>query len=245
MKVILLAAGKGTRLGLLTQHFPKPMLPIGGRPILEHTLLLLKRYGLVRFFINLHHFPEIIQSHFGNGSRWGVSISYSYEEQLLGTAGAVRKIIESKEWEMDKGNGGENQDFWVLYGDNYFDCDLFPLLAFHRKKGGLGTIGLHWREDVLSSGIVDLDEGGRILRILEKPKPEEIFSHIVSAGVFILKPKIIDFIPEGFSDFGHDVFPKVIEAGKIIYGHLLNGRVMGIDTIEAYRSLVNRVGGKE
>jgi NDP-sugar pyrophosphorylase family protein len=241
MNAILLAAGKGSRLGHITQKVPKPLLPINGRPLLEHTILLFKRNGVDQFFINLHHIPQAIMDHFSDGSRWRVSISYSYEKKLLGTAGAVKKIMKSEEWKV----GRKAEAFWVVYGDNYFDCDLSPLLTLHQGKKGIGVIGLHWRDDVLSSGIVDLDDEGRIHRLLEKPKPEEVFSHLVNAGIFLLAPEILQFIPDGFSDFFYDVFPKVINSGERLYGYILHGMIMGIDTSEAYSKLQKMFANRE
>lgn len=212
MKAMILAAGRGTRLGALTEQIPKCMLPIHGKPLLEHTLEWLRRFGVTQVVINLHHLPEVITDHFGDGSRWGVQITYSPEEHLLGTAGAVRNVA----WFFDG-------PFLVWYGDNLSRCNLDHLAEFQFSRGGLGTIALHYRQDPTSSGIVGLDDQGRITRFLEKPTVDQVFSHWVSAGIFALDPDVLRFIPpEGMSDFGRDVFPAILAHRLPLYGYRLS-----------------------
>ncbi|MCJ7668608.1 MAG: nucleotidyltransferase family protein [Anaerolineae bacterium] len=209
---MILAAGEGTRLRPLTDHIPKPMLLVAGKPILEHTLELLARYGISEVVINLHHQPQTIVDHFGDGSRWGVHITYSFESELLGTAGAVKKVREQFD-----------SSFLTLYGDNLTTCDLTRLTVFHRAKGGIATIALHYRDDPTASGIATLDDRDRITRFVEKPKSHQVFSHWVSAGLLVLEPEVLDVIPEGGpSDLGRDLFPSLLARGEATYGYRMS-----------------------
>jgi NDP-sugar pyrophosphorylase family protein len=211
-KAMLLAAGQGVRLRPLTQTVPKCMIEISGKPLLEHNVEWLKRYGITDLVINLHYLPEAVEGYFGDGSRWGIRITYSRERELLGTAGAVRNV-------KDFFDG----PFFVWYGDNLSTCRLDRLWATHADKGGIATIALHEREDPTQSGIVGLDGDDRITRFLEKPRPDQIFSHWVSAGILALDPKVIDSIPsDGAADFGRDIFPRLLKEGVAIYGYKLS-----------------------
>lgn len=212
MKAMILAAGEGTRLKPLTKSVPKCMAPIGGKPLVEHTIERLHQYGITEIIINLHHLPHVVMDHFGDGRKWGVNITYSNEKEPLGTAGGVKNV----EWFFDG-------PFFVWYGDNISTCDLTRLYAFHQAKGGLGTIALHYREDPMASGIVALGENDRISRFLEKPGPGQVFSHWVSAGIFVLEPQLLQAIPaDGAPDFGRDVFPALLVQGAALYGYRMS-----------------------
>jgi NDP-sugar pyrophosphorylase family protein len=224
MKAMLLAAGEGRRLRPLTDNLPKPMIQVSGRPILEYTVRLLAQHGINELVVNLHHRPEAISNFFGDGCRWGVSITYSYEPELLGTAGAVKRMAHLF-----------TETFFVVYGDNLTTCDLKRLLSYHRCKGGIGTVALHYREDPTSSGIVKLDDTDRITRFLEKPRPEEAFSHWVNAGILVLEPQVLDAIHnDGPADFGRDIFPVLLARGQPLYGYRMSEDegLWWIDTLE-------------
>lgn len=228
MKAILLAAGKGERLKPITDKIPKPMIRIEGKPILEHNINLLKKYDINEIFINLHHLPEVIKDYFGNGNRWDVNITYSYESKLLGTAGVLRNFQKYL----------SNSKFLVIYGDNLMEFDLNKFLSFHIQKKGIGTIVLYKRIDVSQSGIALLDGNKKIIKFIEKPTNNQIFSSLVSAGVFILEPEILKYIPDNkYSDFGYDIFPELIKERKSLYGFEIEGKIIAIDTIELYESL--------
>jgi NDP-sugar pyrophosphorylase family protein len=226
MKVVLLAAGGGTRLGKLTEKAPKVMLSVNGVAVLEHTIRRLKSQGFRDMYINLHHLPDAIRGRFGEGSRLGISITYSYEPEILGTAGAVRKLRPQL--------GGE--PFLVVYGDNLTDCDFRQLVQAHGHSRAAATIAVHWRQDVTSSGVVVFDDkSGRIEKLVEKPSPAEAIAlgHWVSAGIFVLEKEITELIPPGFSDFGKDIFPQALERGMALHAFKVNN-VIWIDTPEAY-----------
>jgi mannose-1-phosphate guanylyltransferase len=211
-RAMLLAAGRGTRLRPLTDHVPKCMVPVHGTPVLARNIAWLRRFGVTDLVINLHYRPQAVIDYFGDGAAWGVRITYSLEEELLGTAGAVKQVADFF----------QGEPFFLWYGDNLSACDLRRLYALHRRRGSLATVALFYREDPTASGIVGLDADGRIRRILEKPRPDQIFSHWVNAGIFVLEPQILDMIPPGVSDFGHDVLPDLLAAGAPLYGYHLS-----------------------
>lgn len=231
MKAMILAAGEGTRLRPLTLECPKPMLPIDDKPLLEHTILWLKQYGFNQIAINLHHKPEVITSHFGDGTHLGVSILYSFEEILLGTAGAVRKLKEFFD-----------ETFTVVYGDVLTDLPLDSLLRFHRDKGrGISqeylTMALYRVPNPTEVGIVELDELDRVTSFKEKPQPEEVFSDLANAGILVIEPGIIKYIPESaFCDFGHHLLPQLLERGIPVFGWPIppSAYLIDIGSIEKY-----------
>lgn len=213
MKAAVLAAGLGARLRPITDQVPKCMLPVGGKPILEHNVKWLSRFGFTELVINLHHLPHVIMDYFGDGSRWGVNITYSFEQMILGTAGGVKRAAQHFD-----------DTFLVWYGDNLSTCNLANLVALHQSKMGVATVALFHREDVVSSGIVEVNESCRIVRFLEKPRPDEIFSHLVNAGIYILEPEILSTISSDVaSDFGRDVFPALLQKGAPLYGYVMSG----------------------
>jgi NDP-sugar pyrophosphorylase family protein len=222
VNAMLLAAGEGSRLRPLTSNRSKCMVEVGGKPVLERNIEWLRQYGVRELVINLHHAADSVTGYFGDGSRFGVRISYSLEPELLGTAGAVRKVAERF-----------SGPFFVWYGDNLSTCRLDQLWEFHTASGGLVTIALHEREDPTSSGIADLDEHGRITRFMEKPRPHEVFSHWVNAGIFVAEPEVVGTIPaSGRADFSRDVFPALLERGAPVFGYRMTGneQLWWIDT---------------
>lgn len=224
MRAMILAAGEGSRLRPLTADVPKPMLRISGRPILEHGIRLLASHGITDLVINLHHRPEAVTEYFGDGAAWGVSIHYSHEPCLLGTAGAVRKVAELFD-----------QTFLVLYGDNLTDCDIGRLRSFHKERGATATVALFHRDNPTASGIAELERDGRIVRFVERPCPEDVFSHWVNAGILIVEPQVIEMIPpERPSDFGRDVLPDLLLRGYPVYGYRMRENLWWIDRPEDY-----------
>jgi NDP-sugar pyrophosphorylase family protein len=225
-KAMLLAAGRGTRLRPLTETVSKCMVEIAGKPVLERNIEWLRRFGVTDIVINLHYLPEAVKNHFGDGSRFGARISYSFEPELLGTAGAVRNA-----------SSFFDGPFFVWYADNLSTCRLDRLWGFHQLRRGVATIALHHRDDPTGSGIVGLDDEARITRFLEKPRAEEVFSHWVSAGILVLEPPVLEAIPrEGAQDFGRDVFPLMLANGAALYGYRMSGdeRLWWIDTAADY-----------
>ncbi len=209
------------------------MLPVGGQPVIHHVLDLLARSGVEEVFMNLHHRAEVLSEYCQDGARWRLRITYAFEPELLGTAGAV------KNFEKHLGSG----PFFVVYGDNYLDCDLLALCEFHNARRALATIAVFEKDDVSASGVVDLDANGRVRRLVEKPLPSEVFSRLINGGLYVLSPAILSFIPaDRPSDFARDVFPTLVAAGHAIYGRVMEGTVWGIDTPALYEQLRAQIG---
>jgi NDP-sugar pyrophosphorylase family protein len=222
---MLLAAGAGTRLRPLTNDRPKPMIEIGGRPLIEHTVRQLAACDVEEMVMNLHHCPDVVRAHFGDGRAFGVRISYSYEPTLLGTAGSLVPAA-------DRFRG---EPFFLIYGDNLTTCDFRRLTAAHDAAGGAATIALFWKDDVTPHSAVQLEADGRITRFVEKPRREEAPSHFISAGMNVLDPIVLDHIPRNRpSDFGFDVFPALLAAGLRLQGYTMspNEGLWWIDTPE-------------
>ena len=129
-----------------------------------------------------------------------------------------------------------NEPFFVIYSDNFSQWDIVKLKLAYESQNAIAAVAVHWREDITKSGMVELGENNRILRFVEKPRPQNVKSHYVNAGFFYLNPKILDYIPDGeFYDFGFHVFPEMILAGEKIYAVKMEEPIIGIDTIEYYK----------
>ncbi len=211
MKALIMAAGYGTRLEPLTLAVPKPMVPIVNLPTMQHNIELLKRYGFRDITANIHYHPEQIEHYFGDGHDFGVNLSYSFEEQLLGTAGGVRRMAVEVA-EID-------DTFLVLSSDALTDINLKRIVKYHKKKGALMTIALAKVSEVSEFGVVIQDENGKITGFQEKPKAEEAKSDLVNAGIYVIDPQILKMMPEGFYDFGKQLFPRLVEEGAPLYGY--------------------------
>jgi NDP-sugar pyrophosphorylase family protein len=225
MKALILAAGEGTRLRPLTADRPKPMLPLGGVPLLEWIVLLLKKHSVTDIAINLHYKPWTIIHHLGHGRRWDVRIHYSFEETLLGSAGAAKRL----EWYFD-------ESFIVFYGDLYTDLDLSKLIAAHRQGGAPITMALYAVDNPTECGIVELDARSRVRRFEEKPAHDQVFSRLANAGVLVVEPEVLSWLPaDRHLDFGHDVFPNMLATGQSIVGYPITDTLVDIGTMESYQ----------
>ena len=208
MKALILAAGEGTRLRPLTLDRPKPMVPIGDRPLLATTVAALRNYSVTDLAINLHYHPEAITDYFGDGRRFGVHITYSYEPELLGTAGAAKQL----ESFLD-------ETFYVVYGDLLTNLDYAGLASFHRSRRALLTLSLYRVDNPTEVGIVGLADDNRIVRFVEKPRPAEVFSDLANSGVLVCEPAILAYVPHAaFCDFGHHVLPRLLATDEPVYG---------------------------
>jgi NDP-sugar pyrophosphorylase family protein len=221
---MILAAGEGSRLHPLTADRPKPMIPIAGVPILEHNVRRLVQHGFNEIVINVHHRGDVIESHIGDGARFGATIHYSREERLLGTAGGVRRAMSLL-----------GDRFLVVYGDNLSLCDFSALFVRHVESAAWMTMALYHREDPTSSGIVEVDAGWRVRRFLEKPSPHEVFSNWVNGGVLALDARVMDLIPENQPcDFGRDVVGALLALGAPVTGFPMGPDLWWIDTLDDY-----------
>jgi mannose-1-phosphate guanylyltransferase / phosphomannomutase len=225
MKAVVMAGGEGTRLRPLTSNQPKPMVPIVGKPCMEHILELLKEHEFDQVIVTLAFLPQAIRGYFGNGESLGLDIGYSVEETPLGTAGSVRLASDRLE-----------DTFLVISGDALCDFDLSSLVRFHKEKGAAVTIGLKSVENPLEFGIVVTDDDGRIERFLEKPSWSQVFSDTINTGVYVLEPEVLRHIPQDRPfDFSKELFPLLLEMGRPLYGHVMDGYWQDIGNLDQYR----------
>ena len=223
-KAVILAAGRGERLRPLTRHIPKPMLPINGRPLLDYLVGLLQLHGVREVAINLHHQPHVIHGYLGDGSRFGLRLTYSLEKRLLGSAGALRRLA-----------GFLDQTFFVLYGDVLTNLDLSRLADFHRAKGGPITMALYREKETSRCGIAEVDSAGRVWRFEEKPSARVTGSGWAAAGVLVMEPWVLRFIlPKVPCDLGADLFPSLLREGVPIYGYRSAGYFLDVGSLERY-----------
>jgi mannose-1-phosphate guanylyltransferase / phosphomannomutase len=220
-----MAGGEGTRLRPLTSNQPKPMVPIVGKPCMEHIVELLKEHGFDDIVVTLAFMPQAIRGYFGAGESQGVSIRYSVEESPMGTAGSV-KLAE----------GALDEPFLVISGDALCDIDLGALVRFHQEKEALVTIGLKSVDNPLEFGIVVTDEDGRIERFLEKPSWGQVFTDTINTGIYVLDPEVLRHVPEGQPyDFSKELFPLLLEMGRPLYGYVAEGYWQDIGNLDQFK----------
>jgi NDP-sugar pyrophosphorylase family protein len=226
MKGVILAAGRGTRLLPLTESMPKVMMDVGGKPVLHHAINLMKSHGIKDIIITTHHLSHLIHGYFLDGKDFGVNIVYTVEKGLVGTSGGIKPL-----------EGFLNDTFVLMYGDNLAKVDLTKMLRFHRKNSATATIGVYREKGMPETkGIVETDESGKIISFEEKP--ESPMSDLANAAIYILEPKVFDYIPEGFSDFGKDVLPKMVREGERMYAFEIES-LIDIGTFETLEKARN------
>src|SRR5437867_8144026 len=220
-----MAGGEGTRLRPLTSNQPKPMVPVVGKPCMEHILELLREHGLTEVIVTVAFLPQAIRGNFGAGESLGMEIGYSVEESPLGTAGSVRLAAK----QLD-------ETFLVISGDALCDVDLSALVAFHKEKGAAVTIGLKSVDNPLEFGIVVTDEDGKIERFLEKPSWGQVFSDTINTGIYVVEPEVLRHIPTDRPyDFSKELFPLLLEMGRPLYGYVMDGYWQDIGNLDQYR----------
>ena len=225
MRGMILAGGLSTRLYPLTLDVPKPLVPVLDRPVVDHVINYLSAHGVDDIVINVHYFADAIRAYIGDGSRWNVRMTYLYEPELKGSAGAVKQV-ESR----------FDETFVVIGCDDVTDTDLKAALDFHHRSGAEATIVLAEATDVSQFGVVVIDDNGRIREFQEKPEPASAKSNLVNTGIYIFEPALLKRIPEGaFYDFGKQVFPGLLEAGARFYGVRQAGYWCDIGTPREYR----------
>ena len=220
-----MAGGEGTRLRPLTSNQPKPMVPIVGKPCMEHILDLLRRHGMSEVVVTLAFMPQAIRAYFGDGESLDLDIDYSVEEQPLGTAGSVRLA-----------HARLTEPFLVISGDALCDVDLTALVEAHTAKGAAVTIGLKSVDNPLEFGIVVTDDEGRVERFLEKPSWGQVFSDTINTGIYVLEPEVLRHVPDDRPfDFSKELFPLLLDMGRPIYGHVLDGYWQDIGNLDQFR----------
>jgi len=236
MKGIVLAGGEGQRLRPLTQSRPKPLLPVAGRPCVDFVLRSLVNSGVRELVVTTAYMSDRLIRAIADGLGYDASIVYSFEGTPAGTAGSVKRVANFID-----------DTFVVAMGDVLVDLDVRPLIDFHRRRKSVATIALTEVDDPTDYGIVGLGRDGRVEKFKEKPRPEEAFSKLVNAGIYVLEPEVLDLIPENTKfDFSKDVFPKVLAKGLALHGMKIEGVWVDIgrpkDLIRASMEVIRREG---
>ncbi len=220
-----MAGGEGTRLRPLTSNQPKPMVPVAGKPCMQHIIELLRRHGMTDIVVTVAYLPQVIRGYFDDGEALGVELHYSVEERPLGTAGSVKNAEELLD-----------ETFLVISGDALCDFDLDELIAAHRSSGAAATLALKSVDNPLEFGVVIVDADGRVERFLEKPSWGQVFSDTINTGVYVVEPEVLRAVPPGMPyDFSKQLFPDLLERGKPILGHVATGYWQDIGNLDQYR----------
>ncbi len=225
LRALVLAAGAGSRLRPLSYETPKPLVPIANRPVLHHVLTNLARHGIREVMLNLHSHPDQVRKFCGDGSRWGLHISYSMERRLLGTAGALKKVESFF-------RGGP---VLIMSGDGLSDVDITRFYRFHRARKSFATQVTKAVDSRFEYGVAVTGKSGRIKAFLEKPSWGDILSNQVNTGIYLFDNGIFRHIPRGVYDFGHQVWPKLLRLRKPIYAWEWKGYWCDIGNLTEFR----------
>jgi len=228
MKLVILAGGRGTRMGQMTQSIPKPMVSLMEKPILEHQINFAKKYGFVDIIISIGYMGDVIKDYFQDGKEWGVNIQYSADPFPLGTAGAVKHL----EHEL-------KDNFVLFYGDTIIDIDLDALVQTHLKNDSLATLVAHPNDHPHDSDLLEIDKDNRILAFYSKPHdPKVYYRNLVNAALYVLSPEVFQHIEKDtFHDFGKDIFPKLLSLNKSLYAYNTAEYIKDIGTIERLKEV--------
>lgn len=218
MKAVILAGGKGTRLAPYTTVFPKPLMPVGDMPILEITIRQLKSHGITEIVLCVGHMASLMQAYFGNGERLGVSISYSFEDQPLGTAGPLSLVP------------GLDSTFIVTNGDLLTTIDYSKMVRFHRGHGGPGTIGLADKDVKIDLGVIKTGTNGAVTDYIEKP----VINYKVSMGIYVFEPAALTHIPHNSRFDLPDLVKALMKAGTPPAGFDSKCRWLDIGRVDDY-----------
>ena len=222
MQAIILAGGKGTRLAPYTTVFPKPLMPIGDMPILEIVIRQLKKHGFTKVVLAVGHLAGLIEAYFGDGSKWGVGITYSREDEPLGTAGPLALIDDL------------DDNFLVMNGDLLTNIDYSDLMRHHLKSGALSTVSVYTKDVPISLGVLELNGEGNITDYIEKPT----LKYKVSMGIYIFNKNILTHIESGkYLDFP-DLIKTLIQNDENVSGYMFEGYWMDIGRHEDYSKVL-------
>ncbi|MFH1916638.1 MAG: nucleotidyltransferase family protein [Nanoarchaeota archaeon] len=227
---VILAGGMGTRLKPITTEIPKPLVPVQGKPILEHNIELLRLHDIKDIIISIGYKGEMIREYFGDGRKFGVNIFYVEEKEPLGTAGPLRlaeALLQSS--------------FVLMNGDELKDIDLFEMFHCHKEHHAWGTIALTEVADPVSYGCAKLD-GEKILAFIEKPSKGKEPSSLINSGLYILEPDVIGLIPNKNCSIEKEIFPKLAEKG-VLYGFKFNGQWFDTGTFERLETAIQNWNG--
>ena len=224
MKAVVMAGGEGSRLRPLTIRRPKPMVPIAGKPVMEHILNLLKRHGINEVVVTVQYLASNIEDYFGNGSQFGMRITYSREDVPLGTAGSVKNAEEQL-----------TEPFLVISGDALTDYNLTDIIKYHQEKKALATLTLAHVPNPLEYGVIITNEEGHITQFLEKPSWGEVFSDTINTGIYMLDPQIFSYFEKNKQyDFSQELFPLMLRKGDPLYGYIANGYWCDVGNLPEY-----------
>ncbi len=224
MKAVVMAGGEGSRLRPLTIRRPKPMVPIAGKPVMEHILNLLKRHGITDVVVTVQYLASNIEDYFGNGSQFGMHITYSREDVPLGTAGSVKNAEEQL-----------TEPFLVISGDALTDYNLTEIIKYHEEKKSLATITLAHVANPLEFGVIITNEDGHIAQFLEKPSWGEVFSDTINTGIYVIDPQIFSYFEKDKPyDFSQELFPYMLRKGDPIYGYVSAGYWCDVGNLSEY-----------
>ncbi len=224
MKAVVMAGGEGSRLRPLTIRRPKPMVPIAGKPVMEHILNLLKRHGITEVVVTVQYLASSIEDYFGNGSQFGMHITYSREDVPLGTAGSVKNAEEQL-----------TEPFLVISGDALTDYNLTDIIKYHQDKKALATLTLAHVPNPLEYGVIITNEEGHITQFLEKPSWGEVFSDTINTGIYVLEPQVLSYFEKNVQyDFSQELFPYMLKKGDPIYGYIANGYWTDVGSLSEY-----------
>ena len=224
MKAVILVGGEGTRLRPLTCNTSKAMVPIVNRPFMEHLINYLKKHGVKDIILAMGYLPDTIQSYLGDGTKFGVRLTYLVEKSPLGTAGAVKNA----EVFLDK-------PFVVLNGDILTEIDLTEMIKCHREIKPKVSMALTPVDNPTIYGVVETDAGGMVRRFVEKPSWDEVTTNMINAGIYILEPDVLACIPsETKSMFEHNIFPLLLEKGDPVFSYSSDAYWIDIGTPEKY-----------
>ena len=227
MKGLILVGGEGLRLRPLTCNIPKPMVPIVNKPFLEHKLDNLKRHNIDEIVFAICYLPDFIRSHFGDGSDFGLSLTYAIEETPLGTGGAVKNAEDFLD-----------ETFFVFNGDIFTDIDLTEMLAFHRERGAKATIALTPVEDPTAYGVVETDVQRKVKAFIEKPSRETVTTNFINAGTYILEPELLSLMPRNTHHMvERGLFPDLVKQGAPFFGYRSNAYWIDIGVPADYLQL--------
>jgi len=227
MKAVILVGGQGIRLRPLTTNLPKAMVPVLNVPFLEHVFRHLRRHRVTDIILAQHHLAGPIESYLGDGSRFGVKVTYVIEDSPRGTAGAVKNV----ERYLDEA-------FLVLNGDIFTDLDITAMVELHRRREAVATIALTPVEDPTAYGLIETDVRGKVTRFLEKPDWSEVTTNMINAGTYVLEPEVLARIPaEREVSIERMTFPLLVESGEPVYAYPSSGYWMDTGTPEKYLQL--------
>ncbi|WP_048063605.1 nucleotidyltransferase family protein [Methanococcoides burtonii] len=222
MQAVILAGGKGTRLAPYTTVLPKPLMPIGDMPILEIVIRQLKKNGFTDIVLAVGHLAGLIEAYFGDGSKWGVNITYSIEDEPLGTAGPLSLIDDLDE------------NFLVMNGDLLTNVNYSDLMRFHLENDALSTVSVYTKDVPISLGVLELDDNGKITDYIEKPT----LKYKVSMGIYVFNRKILEHIKKGeYLDFP-DLIKNLISLNENVSGYMFEGYWMDIGRYEDYSKVL-------